>query len=361
MTSISLEHVTKRFEQGAGPEIQRVLAVDNVSLKIASGDVLAILGPSGSGKSTLLRLVAGILKPDSGHILYNDLPLEDVPVRERGIGMVFQEGALMPHWEARRSVGFFLHLRNREDEVPERLRQISKITGFGLDELMGRKPRQLSGGEQQRIGIARALARDLSILLFDEPFANLDAKYRTEARVELKRLLNAFPVTSIYVTHDQIEAVALAHRIAVMRDGHMEQMGTYAQLHDNPVNLFVATFIGTPIMNLFSGKVQDGRWQGVNFGGYVLRRDLENGARVTLGVRPAHVKLVDIGGAPAVVEQVVPHFTERYQLVTVTQNREQWTLTLPPDQPLEAGKLVYCDLDPAGILYFDTRTGQRIG
>jgi ABC-type sugar transport system ATPase subunit len=360
MTTVTLEHITKTFDETTGLESRKIIAVNDVSLKITSGDVLAILGPSGCGKSTLLRIVAGIFQPDSGQVMYDNVPLEDVPLRERGVGMVFQEGALVPHWESRRSVGFFMHLRKRDEEVPERLRRISKITGFGLDVLLERRPSQLSGGEQQRIGIARALTRDMRVLLFDEPFANLDAKYRAEARVELKRLLNAFPVTSIYVTHDQTEAIALSHRIAVMREGRMEQVGTYHQLYTNPVNLFVATFIGSPPMNLFPGRIENGHWYGENFGGYPVRRDLLDGTRVTAGIRPEHLHLVS-EGTYGVVEQVTPFFAEHHQLVNVHLAGEQWSFYVPLDQYIEVGSTIQCAPDPASILYFDTQTEQRIG
>jgi multiple sugar transport system ATP-binding protein len=360
MTTVILDHVSKKYQQESGLETRFVTAVNDVYLKIASGDVLAILGPSGCGKSTLLRMVAGLLKPDKGQVLYDEVDLNTIPLRERGIGMVFQEGALVPHWEARKSVGFFLELRKREAEVPERLKQISKITGIGLDDLLERRPRQLSGGEKQRIGIARALARDMHVLLFDEPFANLDAKYRTEARVELKRLLNAFPITSIYVTHDQVEAIALSHKIAVMREGRLEQVGPFQQLHDNPQNLFVATFIGTPIMNLFDGRIENGLWHGENFGGFPIRKDLAEGTKVTAGIRPQHIHTAS-GGVYGVVDEIMPYFAERFQLITVHLSGERWLLTVPLDQPIEHGSTIQCAFDSAQVLYFDTRTGQRIG
>jgi multiple sugar transport system ATP-binding protein len=358
MTTLTLNHVSKRFDDL--PNHNHIQAVNNLSLKVSSGDVLAVLGPSGCGKSTLLRLIAGIIQPDAGAVLYDDIDLRDVPIRERGIGMVFQDGALMPHWESRRSVGLFLSLRKREAEVPDRLRQISRITGFGLDILLDRRPGQLSGGEKQRIGIARALARDMRLLLFDEPFANLDAKYRTEARVELKRLLNAYPVTSVYVTHDQVEAIALSHRIAVMREGRLEQVGTYQQLYDNPINLFVATFIGTPIMNLFDGQVRDGRWYGKNFGGFPIRRDLADSTPLVAGIRPNRIYLA-AEGVEAQIEDITPFFAERFQLVSVRAPHKGWSLTVPLDQKIEVGSTIHCAFDMDGLLYFDSRTGQRIG
>ncbi len=357
MVSITLEQVTKRFGALEG---KPVIALDDVSLKISEGDVLAILGPSGCGKSTLLRVMAGLVKPDKGQVLYNNVLLEDVPMTERGIGMVFQEGALIPHWEARDSVGFFLKLRKREREVPERVRRISKITGIGLEKLLDRRPRQLSGGEQQRVSVARALTRDMRLLLFDEPFANLDAKMRTSSRVELKKLLNEFPVTSVYVTHDQMEAIALSHRIAVMRAGQFEQVGTYQHLYESPINLFVAKFVGTPPLNTFEGQVYEGVWQGENFGDFPLRTDLPNGHLVTLGIRPQYIHLHP-DGVPGVVDNVIPFWAERYKLIEVWLGKERWRLTVPLTQNVEIGSTIYCAMDDTEALYFDTKGKHRIG
>jgi multiple sugar transport system ATP-binding protein len=359
MTTVTLEHVTKCFRRQGGMEAA-ITAVDDISLKISSGDVLAILGPSGCGKSTLLRIIAGLMKPDSGTVYYDNIPLVDVPLQERGIGMVFQEGALVPHWEARRSVSFFLHLRHRDHEVPERVARIASITGIGMEKLLDRFPRQLSGGEKQRVSVARALTRDRRVLLFDEPFANLDARLRAEARVELKRLLYEFPVTAIYVTHDQTEAIALSHRIAVMRDGRFVQVGTFRHLYDSPINLFVASFIGMPPMNFFAGSINEGRWYGETFGGYELRHDLPDGMPVTLGIRPQHVYLHPEGEA-GVVDSAVPHMAERYKLVEVWLGRERWSLAVPLNEPITLGSTIYCKLNAEEALYFDGKTGQRIG
>ena len=321
---------------------------------------MAILGPSGCGKSTLLRLIAGLATPDSGEILYDQQPLDAVPLQERGIGMVFQEGALMPHWEAEKSVGFFMWLRKRESEVPARVARISEVTGIGLDKLMGRKPSQLSGGEKQRVAIARALTRDPRVFLFDEPFSSLDAKLRTSARVELKRLLHEFPVTSVYVTHDQSEAVSLAHRIAVMRAGTIEQIGDYQTLYENPRNLFVATFIGVPTINLFEGKVSAHRWQGQHFGPYPIRSDLADGASVIVGVRSELFVLAD-AGVEVTVREAMPFYSERHQVVEVQAGNEHWQLTLPENPVCHPGDTLRCLPDANALLFFDAATGQRIG
>ncbi len=363
MTAVTLIHVSKQLG-AAGANSQSVQAVDDLSLKISSGEVVAVVGPSGCGKSTLLRLIAGLIEPDSGQVLYDNVPLDDIPLAQRGVGMVFQEGALAPHWESEKSIGFFYHLRHREQEVPPRVSEISRITGFGLEKLLDRKPGQLSGGEKQRVSIARALTRDPRVFLFDEPFSNLDAKLRSQARIELKRLLDAFPVTSVYVTHDQIEAVALAKRVAVMRAGKIEQIGGYQTLYHNPANLFVATFIGTPPINLFEGHVLDHHWQGTHFGGFPIRGDLTNDKRVILGIRSEYIKLVSDaadGAVPGEVISVTPFYAERFQLIEVTAEKERWLVSAPPDMQVKVGETVWSAFNPENIFYFDPKTGQRIG
>nr|MBN1228747.1 ABC transporter ATP-binding protein [Anaerolineae bacterium] len=360
MTVVVLENLTKAYS--IRPPESSITAVKDVSLRITPKEVLAILGPSGCGKTTLLRMIAGLETPDSGKVLYNNIPLDDIPREERGIGMVFQDDALVPHWETRRSVGFFLELRKREGELPERLERISQITGFGMDVLLGRRPSQLSGGEKQRVSVARALARDLQILLCDEPFSNLDAHMRAAARVELKRLLQEFPVTTVYVTHDQAEAAALSDRIAVMNDGRVEQTAPYKYLYHAPANLFVAAFIGDYPINLFSGRVKSGQWQGVNFRGYSTRRDLRDNTEITLGIRPEFVsRVVEGAGVSGMVEHVFPIYPERRQYIHVSSKEERWALFAPLSQTVNIGDEICCAFDPQGIIFFDSKTGLRIG
>ncbi len=360
MTAITLSHVSKAFPQKEGELTRTVTAVDDISLKVASGELIALLGPSGCGKSTLLRMIAGLIEPDAGEICYDNVPLADIPTWDRGIGMVFQDGALMPHWEAERTVGFFLWLRKREAEVPVRVARIAEITGFGLDKLMKRRPSQLSGGERQRVAIARALTRDPKVFLFDEPFSSLDAKLRSSARVELKRLLREFPVTSVYVTHDQHEAIALAHRIVVMRAGKIEQIGDYRTLYENPLNLFVATFLGTPTINLFQGRVRDHHWYGDTFGGYPVRVDLRDDTTVIVGARPEAFFCDDQGVSVRVLSSI-PLFAERQQIVEVVAEYDSWTITLPLEPTVHQDDILTCRPDPDALLFFDPTTTRRIG
>lgn len=357
MTSITVEHITcvfpsKQVEGG-------VVAVDDVTLKVKSGETVALLGPSGCGKTTLLRTIAGLMSPRHGRILYDTIPLENVPKNERGIGMVFQDYALIPHWEAGRSVSFFLWLRKRQYEVPERVSQVSQITGFDVEKLMGRFPRQLSGGEKQRVAIARAFARDLEVLLLDEPFSNLDAHFRANARVELRRLLDRFPITSVLVTHEQAEAASLADRIALMRDGKIEQVGSYRQLLESPRTRFVAEFIGVPTMNFFDGVVEDSTWYGQCFGGYPIRPDIPDGTAVTLGIRPEHMR-IQAGGETGTIEKITPFLAERTKLLAVWRDDETWTMSVPESTIVEEGDTIQCAIKPRQVMFFDARTGLRI-
>jgi ABC-type sugar transport system ATPase subunit len=356
MTAVTVEHISKKFPL---EDLQSVHALQDVSLYLAEGDSLAIVGPSGCGKTTLLRIIAGLEKPDSGRVLYDHIPLAETVPQDRGIGMVFQNFALIPQWEAERNIGFFLSLRKREHEIPERVRRVSAITGIDIQHLLGRLPSQLSGGEKQRVAIARAFARDLRLLLFDEPFANLDAKFRQNARLQARRLLDQYPVTSIYVTHDQHEASMMARRIAFMREGRVEQLGTYAQLYESPATIHIARSIGVPLMNLFYGWAENGYWMGENFGGYPIRRDLAEGTRLIMGIRPHHIHLN--GEIPAVIDQITPYYAERFTLLDVHLGKEQWQIQVPLEHGFQRGETLYCNIQVEEAIYFDRDTGLRIG
>lgn len=358
MTSITVEHVSRQYPPPR-PGEPPLMAVHDVSLKVSEGGCLALLGPTGCGKTTLLKIIAGLDRPDTGQVLYNHIPLEEVPVRDRGIGMVFQDYALIPNRKSEYSVGFFLRLRHREQEVPQRVRDVSQITGVGIEHLMERQPRTLSGGEKQRVAIARAFARDLNLLLLDEPFGSLDAKLRTSARVELKRLMNEYPVTTVMVTHDQQEASALADGIAIMRDGRIVQVGTYDYLYENPLNQFVAEFIGVPTINIFTGQVVSGLWQGAYFGGYPVPRELPDGTPLVLGLRSEHIHL-DTQGIPAVIEDITPHYSERFTVLEVQHGEEHWQLKVPLEHGLRRGETIHCRLDASHALYFNAVTGENL-
>ena len=241
-------------EVASGSASEPVRALDDLSLTVGDGETLAIVGPSGCGKSTLLRVVAGLEPLDEGRVLYDGEDVTEVEPKSRGIGMVFQSYALYPHMKGEGNLAFFFKVRNRPPaEMEERIKITSDIMGIGFDTLLSRKPGKLSGGQQQRVAIGRCIVRDPRLFLFDEPLSNLDAKLRTNTRVEIKRLLHRFEITAIYVTHDQTEAITLGDRIAVMKDGKIEQLGTYGQITTNPATAFVAGFLGLPPMNMIQG------------------------------------------------------------------------------------------------------------
>ena len=270
MATVSLRNLTKNF---ADVEVIRGISVD-----IAHGEFVALVGPSGCGKSTLIRLVAGLEDVTGGEINIGGRCVNQVAAKSRDIAMVFQNYALYPHMTVAENMGFSLRMQKLDKaEINRRVNETA--TSLNLTELLERYPRQLSGGQRQRVATGRAIVRCPQVFLFDEPLSNLDAKLRVQVRAELRQLHRQLGVTSIYVTHDQIEAMTMADRIIVMRDGRIEQVGAPLDLYDHPANRFVATFIGSPAMNLIDGRMHDGRLV------------LANGA--TLGVYPTIVAMVD--------------------------------------------------------------------
>lgn len=250
MASVVYENVTKRFDE--------IVAVDDLSLEIEDKEFLVLVGPSGCGKSTALRLLAGLETITAGTMKIDDRIVNDIPPKDRDIAMVFQSYALYPHMTVYDNMAFGLKLRKYpQDEIEERVNNASNI--LGINSLLDRKPRQLSGGQRQRVALGRAIVRDPSVFLLDEPLSNLDAKLRVQTRAEITKLHKQLATTFIYVTHDQVEAMTMASRIAVLNHGVLQQVDTPQKLYDSPDNLFVAGFIGSPAMNFFNAKlVQEG-------------------------------------------------------------------------------------------------------
>lgn len=368
MTTIRLVNVTKVYYKSRITPLvnpypnETVVALDNVNLEIRDGETLSIVGPSGCGKTTLLRVVAGLEPPDSGYVTYDGVDMRDVHPGDRGIGIVFQNYALYPHMESQENIGFFFKLHKREEEIPERVRAVSKIMGIGFNHLLSRRPSKLSGGERQRVAVARCIARDPRLFLFDEPLSNLDAKLRVQTRGELKRILARYATTGIYVTHDQREAIALGDRIAVMRAGRIEQVGAYDDLYRRPVNLFVAEFLGVPPMNTFYGYINDrGEWAGDDFKWPHVRRDLEEGQRIALGVRPEHITLQEGPDAiPATVDLVEPLFSERIRVLYTRIGRTPCQVRVPVDVVVNAGETIPLRFDAGQVHLFDLDTGKRL-
>lgn len=384
MGEIRLEGVTRAF-QGMGParpgfradeeNLQpagQAAALDNIHLTIPDGKTVVLLGPSGCGKSTLLRVVAGLDLDYSGRVLYDGRDMQDVPPKDRHIGMVFQNYALYPHFLGQGNLGFYFWIRKAPDaEAEARIRETAEMMGFGFKQLLGRKPGTLSGGQQQRLAIARALVRKPDLFLLDEPLSNLDAKLRSQTRVEIKRLLNRFNITTIYVTHDQEEATGLADLIAVMRSGKVEQMDTYFQLRDDPANAFVAGFIGSPPMNLSQGTVTAEHQ--VEIGGAHLPlpgpvlAQVAPGQSIVAGIRPEALTLA-FGSAPVstqgllpgVVQMVEPDYARRVQYVRVETPVGDFTVADITNEPLAVGQKLQIVLPTERAYFFDVQTGARL-
>ncbi len=387
MTTIILRHVTKRYGVGETHDMRafdrmftssarhvdkpatpteppnRANALDEVSLTIRSGETLGIIGPSGCGKTTLLKVIAGLIKPDSGEILYDGVPIQDVPMTERGIGMVFQNYALYPHMPAYDNIGFYDLIRKQPEKIPERIHNIVEVMGVDIRHLLSRKPPTLSGGEQQRIALARCLARDPKLFLFDEPLSNLDAQLRLETRAQLHRLLQHYQITSVYVTHDQTEAIALADRIAIMCDGRIDQMGSFHALYDTPRNAFVAEFFGTPPMNLFKGYVWGDTWEGRGFTVSPVRPGLQQGQAVWIGIRPEHVQIAPPlePGIPARIDMIEPLLTQSRQLIHTEIHGQRCIVSAALTIPAQRGEALNLQFPSDYLYFFDHKTGLRIG
>ena len=259
---VILQNLTKKFPGRDRKRREDVIAVNDFTFEIPDGELIGLLGPSGCGKSTTLNLISGLVKPTSGRIFFGEDDVTDLPPENRGIGLVFQNYALYPHLTVRQNILFPLENLKGKDrltksQMTERALQAARLVQ--IEELMERKPKELSGGQQQRVAIARALVKRPRVLLLDEPLSNLDARLRLQTREELRRIQKETGITTIFVTHDQEEAMSISDRIVVMRDGVVQQIGKPQEVYDNPVNLFVAKFLGTPPINVFDGRVRGGK------------------------------------------------------------------------------------------------------
>ena len=299
MGSISITGVRKSF----GP----VHVLHNVDLDIRDGEFIVLVGPSGCGKSTLLRMIAGLEDVTSGEIAIAGRRVNDLAPKDRDIAMVFQSYALYPHMNVAGNMSYSLRLRKAARETIARAVS-SAAAKLGLDPLLERRPKALSGGQRQRVAMGRAIVRQPKAFLFDEPLSNLDARLREQMRAEIKKLHADLKATSIYVTHDQIEAMTLADRIVAMHGGIIQQVGSPLDLYDRPANLFVAGFMGSPAMNLIEGASEAGHVRFSNGARIPVgdRPALAEGGTVTLGIRPEHVAIVGEGGLPATVDLVEP-------------------------------------------------------
>ena len=354
MATVTLTDLNKSFGQ--------VDVIHGVSIDIAQGEFVALVGPSGCGKSTLLRMIAGLEDPSAGEIAIGGEIVNDRLPKDRNIAMVFQSYALYPHMTVRENMSFALDLEKRpKAEIAKAVAEASAI--LGLDDYLDRRPKALSGGQRQRVAMGRAIVRNPEVFLFDEPLSNLDAKLRTVMRKEVKQLHQRLKTTSIYVTHDQTEAMTMADRIVIMNAGRIEQIGSPLELYNTPDNLFVAGFIGAPQMNLLSGTVA------VNKAGFTMQHGdavltlpadltLSDGQPIVLGIRPEHLRADPNGALQAIVEVVEPMGNETH--LTCSIDNTELRLIEAADIDTQPGVPIRLSFDPAKSHVFDTATQARL-
>jgi ABC-type sugar transport system ATPase subunit len=357
-----------------------IVAVAGLTLEVADGEFLILVGPSGCGKSTALRMVAGLERISDGTIAIGDRVVNDVPPKDRDIAMVFQNYALYPHMTVEKNLGFGLRRRRTPpDDVRRRVDEVSRM--LGLDDLLRRRPGQLSGGQRQRVAMGRALVREPEVFLLDEPLSNLDAKLRVQMRAELKRLHDRIGVTTIYVTHDQVEAITLGERIAVVSEGILQQVGAPQEVYDHPANVFVAGFIGSPPMNLLKGRARNG---GVVVGDVEVEHVRAPEGEVLVGIRPEGLRpvgqehpgpvfevRVDVveplgdevlvhGSVPA-LDGVVTTGTDEGMLAAETESGWATVIVrlLPEERP-KTGSRLRVAIAPNAVRLFDPASGRAI-
>jgi multiple sugar transport system ATP-binding protein len=378
MGRLQLKAATKQYED--------VVAVDEISLDIADGEFVSLVGPSGCGKSTTLEMIGGLTMPTGGTVHIAGRDVTDKPPKDRNIAMVFQNIALFPHMDVYDNISYGLRLRKMDtDEVGERVDQAAEI--LQLEGMLDRMPAELSGGQRQRVAIGRAIVRDPDVFLMDEPLANLDAKLRVHMRTELQRIQRELDVTTVYVTHDQEEAMTMSDRIAILNQGELQQIAPPMDCYDRPANVFVAGFIGSPSMNFFRGKLTAG---GVETGNFVLPTrgahvdDLETGSSITLGIRPEDVyQSTETGAAdqptdpiPATVDVLEPVGSETFvyllpetelaatsrleEVEDIDAHGEQLLMRTESHVDFDEGDRVEVVFDRETLHLFDGETGEAV-
>jgi multiple sugar transport system ATP-binding protein len=349
MASVEIREIKKAYGT--------VQVIHGVDIDISDGEFVILVGPSGCGKSTLLRMIAGLETISSGAIRIGSRVVNDMPPKERDIAMVFQNYALYPHMTVAENMGFSMRLRNApKAEITKRVEKAAAI--LGLEKLLDRQPRQLSGGQRQRVAMGRAIVRDPQVFLFDEPLSNLDAKLRVAMRTEIKELHQRLKTTTVYVTHDQIEAMTMADKIVVMHDGIVEQIGAPLDLYDRPANLFVAGFIGSPAMNVLEGSLGAG---GCTIGDIVWpvgsAPAAAAGQPVFYGIRPEHFRLT---GEGLPVEVVVVEPTGSETQVVARAGGKEITCVFRERVNAAPGNIIHVQPEPSLVHLFDKGTGLRL-
>jgi multiple sugar transport system ATP-binding protein len=358
MSSVTFDKATRIYPGTSRP------AVDKIDLEVADGEFLVLVGPSGCGKSTTLRMLAGLEEVNDGRILIGDRDVTDVPPKDRDIAMVFQNYALYPHMTVAENMGFALKIAGiGKEERAQRVQEAAKL--LDLEAYLTRKPKALSGGQRQRVAMGRAIVRQPQVFLMDEPLSNLDAKLRVQTRTQIASLQRRLGVTTVYVTHDQTEALTMGDRIAVLKDGVLQQVGTPRDLYEQPKNVFVAGFIGSPAMNLFQADVVDG---GLKFGSAVagVEREVINaahGGKITIGVRPEDVTIAKSGDGLSVEVDVVEELGADgylYGHAEIDGNRVDIVARVDGRNHPNAGETVIITPVPQHVHAFDAESGERL-
>ncbi|SFF82493.1 ABC transporter ATP-binding protein [Blastococcus tunisiensis] len=357
MASVTYEHVSCVYPGADRP------AVDKLQLHVEDGEFLVLVGPSGCGKSTSLRMLAGLEDVTDGRILIGDRDVTDVPPKDRDIAMVFQNYALYPHMSVADNMGFALRMAGLgKAEIAERVREAAKL--LDLEDYLDRKPKALSGGQRQRVAMGRAIVRQPQVFLMDEPLSNLDAKLRVQTRTQIAQLQRRLGITTVYVTHDQVEAMTMGDRVCVLKDGLLMQVGKPRELYDRPTNVFVAGFIGSPAMNLFTMPVADG---GVVLGDvvYPVERTVlgqASDSSVVLGVRPEDLDIAE-HGLPIEVDVVEELGADAYVYGRTKQGDAEHQITARVDgrRPPERGSVIHVTPRQGHVHLFDVASGERLG
>ena len=350
MASVTFDHVSIVYP-GASRR-----SVDRLDLEIRDGEFLVLVGPSGCGKSTTLRALAGLEATAGGRILIGDRDVTGTEPRDRDIAMVFQNYALYPHYSVRENMGFALKLAKApKEEIRRRVDHAAEM--LDLTDFLDRKPKELSGGQRQRVAMGRAIVREPQVFLMDEPLSNLDAKLRVATRAQIAKLQRELHTTMLYVTHDQVEAMTMGDRVAVLKDGVLQQVDTPKELYNNPGNAFVAGFIGSPSMNLFDADVVDGK---VDLDGMRVPAPEGSGSRVTIGVRPEHLRLAAGGeGMHAVVDLVEELGADSYLHCSTPDGHPLVYRAEGSDHPRKGEAVRLAALD-GEVRFFDVGSGERL-
>ncbi|WKA54366.1 ABC transporter ATP-binding protein [Planococcus shixiaomingii] len=364
MAEIKIEHLQKTYDNGA-------IAVKDFNLHVKDGEFIVFVGPSGCGKSTTLRMIAGLEEITDGEFYINGKLMNEVQPKERDIAMVFQNYALYPHMSVFENIAFGLKLRKvKKQEIKKKVEDAAAI--LGLQPYLDKKPKVLSGGQRQRVALGRAIVRDAQVFLMDEPLSNLDAKLRVQMRAEIAKLHQRLQTTTIYVTHDQTEAMTMASRIVVMKDGLIQQVGTPKEVYDFPANRFVGSFIGSPAMNFFEGSLQNGTFIMGDRKLDIPAKQMEwlksqnyDGSPVTLGIRPEHIHVsteelseIPISEFDAII--TVSELTGAETILHALFADQEFVARVEADSKISPGHTVRLAFDMSHVHFFDAKNGDRI-